>query len=232
MKKEIRVYEGWKDISLGKMKGLEKIGEENKGLNEFELSCLYISYLYECEAKDLNFKEFQAYAQSLTFLGEPIPETKLKLEYNINGKEYSLDINPASFTAGQYYDFSQYNLKEKKDLIDFLSVILIPKGHTYCDDYNIEDVKEELLSLPMPDVNAISEEEDDEGRIRRPEEGNQNPLSNFTILPFILTYCKLTNERFSDVLKESVIQVFTVASYEIIRMKAEEEQLKKYKKTH
>lgn len=155
MKKEIRVYEGWKDISLGKMKGLEKIGEENKGLNEFELSCLYISYLYECEAKDLNFKEFQAYAQSLTFLGEPIPETKLKLEYNINGKEYSLDINPASFTAGQYYDFSQYNLKEKKDLIDFLSVILIPKGHTYCDDYNIEDVKEELLSLPMPDVNAI-----------------------------------------------------------------------------
>lgn len=155
MKKEIRVYEGWKDISLGKMKGLEKIGEENKGLNEFELSCLYISYLYECEAKNISFKEFQAYAQSLTFLGEPIPETKLKLEYNINGKEYSLDINPASFTAGQYYDFSQYNLKEKKDLVDFLSVILIPKGHTYCDDYNIEDVKEELLSLPMPDVNAI-----------------------------------------------------------------------------
>ena len=62
MKKEIRVYEGWKDISLGKMKGLEKIGEENKGLNEFELSCLYISYLYECEAKDLNFKEFQAFS--------------------------------------------------------------------------------------------------------------------------------------------------------------------------
>ena len=155
MKKEIRVYEGWKDISLGKMKGLEMISEENKELNEFELTCKYISYLYECEAKDLNFQEFQAYAQSLTFLRDPIPETKLKLEYNINGKEYSLDINPAAFTAGQYYDFSQYNLKEKKDLVDFLSVILIPKGHTYCEGYNIEDVKEELLSLPMPDVNAI-----------------------------------------------------------------------------
>lgn len=155
MKKELKVYDGWKDISLGKMKGLEKIGEENKGLNEFELTCLYISYLYECEAKDLNFQEFQIYAQSLTFLGDPIPETKLKLEYNINGKEYSLDINPAAFTAGQYYDFSQYNLKEKKDLVDFLSVILIPKGHGYCEDYKIEDVKEELLSLPMPDVNAI-----------------------------------------------------------------------------
>ena len=155
MKKQLKIYEGWKDISLGKMKDLEKIGEENKGLNEFEISCLYISYLYECEAKNISFKEFQTYAQSLKFLGDPIPETKLKLEYNINGKEYSLDINPASFTAGQYYDFSQYNLKEKKDLVDFLSVILIPKGHTYCDDYNIEDVKEELLSLPMPDVNAI-----------------------------------------------------------------------------
>lgn len=155
MKKQLNIYDGWKDISLGKMKGLEMISEENKELNEFELTCKYISYLYECEAKDLNFQEFQAYAQSLTFLRDPIPETKLKLEYNINGKEYSLDINPAAFTAGQYYDFSQYNLKEKKDLVDFLSVILIPKGHGYCENYNIEDVKEELLSLPMPDVNAI-----------------------------------------------------------------------------
>ena len=43
MKKEVKLYEGWKDITLRQMKELERIGKENKGDSEFELSCKYIS---------------------------------------------------------------------------------------------------------------------------------------------------------------------------------------------
>ena len=42
MKKEIKLYESWKDITLGQMQDLEKISKDNPGASEFELSCLYI----------------------------------------------------------------------------------------------------------------------------------------------------------------------------------------------
>jgi len=155
MKKEIKIYEGWKDITLGQMQEIEKIAKENSKDNEFELSCKYISYLYDCDAKNIPFNEFQAYAQSLTFLAEPIPETKLQLDYKVNGTIYKLDINPSAFTAGQFNDWTNYNTKEEKDLTDFLSVVMIPEGHTYCEGYTIDDTKKDMLSLPMTSVNSI-----------------------------------------------------------------------------
>lgn len=155
MKKEIKVYEGWKDITLGQMQEIEKIAKENSKDSEFELSCKYISYLYDCDAKNISFQEFQAYAQSLAFLAEPIPETKLQLDYKVNGTIYKLDINPSAFTAGQFNDWTNYNNKDEKDLADFLSVVMIPEGHTYCEGYTIDDTKKDMLSLPMTSVNSI-----------------------------------------------------------------------------
>lgn len=155
MKKEIKLYESWKDITLGQMQDLEKISKDNPGASEFELSCLYISYLYSVDAKTIPFQEFQAYAKSLLFLGEPIPETKLQLDYNVNGINYKLDINPSAFTAGQFQDWSSYNLGEDKNLKNFLSVVMIPEGHKYCENYDIEKTKEDMLSLPMTTVNSI-----------------------------------------------------------------------------
>lgn len=155
MKKEVKLYEGWKDITLRQMKELERIGKENKGDSEFELSCKYISYLYDCEAKNIPFKEFQAYAQSLSFLGEPIPETKLQLDYKVNGTTYKLDINPSAFTAGQFQDWTIYNQGEDKDLTNFLSVVLIPENHTYSEGYDMDKVKQDIQDLPMTVVQNI-----------------------------------------------------------------------------
>ena len=50
--------------------------------------------------------------------------------------------------------------------------------------------------------------------------------TNERIIPYILKYCEVTNEKFSDVMNESINLVFYIVSYEILRLKEQEKQLK------
>jgi hypothetical protein len=72
--------------------------------------------------------------------------------------------------------------------------------------------------------------EDEGDRQREEERGNrtngENGFATFGIIPYILKYCEVTNEKFSDVMNESINLVFYIVSYEILRLKEQEKQLK------
>ena len=53
MKKELKIYEGWKDITLGQMQEIEKIAKENSKENGIFHSNWYFS------ETDLGFGEFK-----------------------------------------------------------------------------------------------------------------------------------------------------------------------------
>lgn len=48
----------------------------------------------------------------------------------------------------------------------------------------------------------------------------------FGIIPFILKYCEVTNETITSVMNESVSFVFYIVSYEVLKAKEQEKQLK------
>lgn len=48
----------------------------------------------------------------------------------------------------------------------------------------------------------------------------------FGIIPYVLKYCEVTNETISDVMNESVNFVFYIVSYEVLKAKEQEKQLK------
>lgn len=48
----------------------------------------------------------------------------------------------------------------------------------------------------------------------------------FGIIPFILKYCEVANETITSVMNESVSFVFYIVSYEILKAKEQEKQLK------
>lgn len=48
----------------------------------------------------------------------------------------------------------------------------------------------------------------------------------FGIIPFILKYCEVSNETITSVMNESVSFVFYIVSYEILKAKEQEKQLK------
>lgn len=151
-KKEIIIKNSWSDVTLDQMKEIELM---DKNLSDFEVTCELISILYETDSKELPFPQFQAYAKGLGFFSKPIPNVKLKSTYTLNDVEYELDYDAANFTTGQFQDWSVFSKEENRDLAKFLSVVLIPKGHKYDDGYDMKKVREDILLLPMTDVNAI-----------------------------------------------------------------------------
>ena len=54
----------------------------------------------------------------------------------------------------------------------------------------------------------------------------QNKFASFGIIPYILKYCEVTNETLTTVMKESVRLVFYIVSFEVVKAKEQDRQLK------
>lgn len=75
------------------------------------------------------------------------------------------------------------------------------------------------------------EREDDGGK----GGGNEVPASGFAsgygILPYLLTYCRVTNETLSEAYRGSVIHLFYIVSYETERLEADAERIRRQRRT-
>jgi hypothetical protein len=79
----------------------------------------------------------------------------------------------------------------------------------------------------------IDEGEDGEDAPRAGEEagsGGGGVFAPYGITPFVITYCKLTNTPIMEVYRQSVTHLFYIVSYETVRRRQENEELKKYRK--
>ena len=149
-KKEEQKKMTWYDITLGQFKQIEKIQREHPDDSAMQI----MKYIYGDDVEYLPITEYAVRMNELQFLSEPVPTPALKLEYKINGTVYALDITPADLTTAQFIDSQNY-IKDGGDVQNLLSVYLIPKGKRYAEDYDIEKVKKDVLSLPIPEVMAI-----------------------------------------------------------------------------
>lgn len=66
---------------------------------------------------------------------------------------------------------------------------------------------------------------------KKEEEGvaqqfKEDGFVGFGIIPYILKYCEVTNETITSAFKESVNFVFYIVSYEVLKSKEQERQLK------
>ena len=72
-------------------------------------------------------------------------------------------------------------------------------------------------------------ETEEEGIVRKPQEDG---LMAFGIIPFLLKYCEVTNETISNVMNESINFVLYIVSYEVLKAKEQERQLKQIRNTY
>lgn len=140
----------WNDITLQQYRQIEKIQAEHPDDSAIHI----INYLYGDNIESLPLAEYARRMEEIQFLSKNIPSAKLKLDYVINGNKYELDITPADLTTAQFIDSQNY-LKQGGDVQNLLSVYLIPKGKKYAEGYDVEKVKNDVLSLPMPEVMGI-----------------------------------------------------------------------------
>ena len=97
---------------------------------------------------DLPLKEFNEKCKELQFLQKPVPNDLHVKNIKVNGREYYFDGLLGKITTAQYIDFQNYQKNEDEQKI--FSVFIIPKGHKYNDGYDMDQVFNDILDVPVP----------------------------------------------------------------------------------
>lgn len=144
----------WKDITLRQFNKIQDLLQE---IDEYTTLNI-IDVIYNVDSADMPAMEvMNKYAHSLDFLTTTIPTNeKLKETYTINQREYNSNINLTQMTTAQFVDYQNYSKLNPVDISKCLSVFVIPKGHTYNDGYDLQQVQDDIKDLDMVTINTLA----------------------------------------------------------------------------
>lgn len=135
----------WKDITYKQfllIKDASKIGDDEERL--FAMA----QAVFGDDVLDLPLKEFSEKCKELEFLKKECPTNLSVKNVKVNGREYYFDGLLGKLTTAQYIDFQNY--QKANDEAKTFSVFIIPKDHKYNDGYDMEQVFNDILDIPVP----------------------------------------------------------------------------------
>lgn len=133
----------YKDLTIDKylqIKQLLQVDEED--INKQVTLLSIFSDLDEEEILNLKLDEYKQLNQQTDFLLEQPKPNKIATTYKLGKYELEPMVNMKDVTTSQYIDFQTFIKDQDKYLVELLSIILIPKGKKYAQDYDIYDVQE------------------------------------------------------------------------------------------
>ena len=135
----------WSDI---KYRTLLDIREASNIEDENERVYAIMEAVFGEDVLDLPLKDFNEKCKELQFLQKEIPNDLHVKDIKVNGREYYFDGLLGKITTAQYIDFQNY--QKNNDEYKTFSVFIIPKGHKYNDGYDMEQVFNDILDIPVP----------------------------------------------------------------------------------
>ena len=136
---------GWNDITYRQLLDIRdaaNIEDENERVYAIMEAVFGESVL------DLDLKNFALKCKETEFLQKEIPNDLHVKDIKVNGREYYFDGLLGNITTAQYIDFQNY--QKNNDEYKTFSVFIIPKGHKYNDGYDMEQVFNDILDIPVP----------------------------------------------------------------------------------
>ena len=131
----------WKNINIKTFKKINKILKDTN-LTDVEKEISLISIIFnidEDELYDMDLQTLKGYSTQIAFIEEFQPDYgKCPKIEKIGDIEISVDYNLSHFTVAQYIDFMANIQAKDPDIARLLACILIPKGHKYNTDYDLE----------------------------------------------------------------------------------------------
>lgn len=138
----------WNDISLKQYNELVNVDTTQ---DPIDYAAEVIRIVFDIDDPfSLSMQEFNKYSEMIKFIGDKVPDVKLKDVYKVNNKEYVLDGNVFEWSMSQLIDFRKYSATT--NLTDIVSCYIIPKGHKYNDGYEMEEVLKDINCLPITDI--------------------------------------------------------------------------------
>ena len=145
-----KTIEGWGNVDLRTMKRINEINEREGEMEKLIGLVALFNHMKEDDVLELPLDDFNAMIRDLGWMDEPPEMVMPKQEYEVNGHTYELTGNFHKLTTAQYLDFQSYS--KSKDWEQMLSVFLVPKGKTYNNGYDVYEVQQDLLDMPVGEV--------------------------------------------------------------------------------
>lgn len=141
------MIDSYDKLPLGKYMDIQAVGKA-EGLEEIDRQVQILAILsgkYEEEILHTPIGEYKEMVAKAAFLSAPEINLHPVARKYLAGR---FELYPVrdfrKLEAGQYVDFQTYAPDLDKYLVEFLSVILVPKGHRYNDGYDIMEVQKAI----------------------------------------------------------------------------------------
>ena len=145
------MMKNWNDITYRQFLDIKNALEIQ---DETERVFAVAQAVYGEDVLNLPLAEFNKKCAELSFLKDPVPNNLTVKTVKVNGRDYYFDGLLGRITTAQYIDFQNY--QKSKDEIKTFSVFLIPKDHKYNDGYDMEQVFNDILDIPVPILMSAS----------------------------------------------------------------------------
>jgi hypothetical protein len=148
----------YEEMTLGKYLDLLAVVNE-EGLDELTRQVKIIAILSdrsEDELLHIPIGEYTALSSKLGFLMDAPKECpSVKDEYEVGGMVLVPVKDYRKLETGQYIDFKAYAPQVDEYFPQFLSVLLVPKGHRYNEGYDMDEVQKAVKEMTLPDALAV-----------------------------------------------------------------------------
>lgn len=138
----------WDNIVLRDYFEIIRIAQEDKP-DAMDKDVDLIAYIYDVDPQaiwDLPVMEVNELRQSLAFITvNPKAKSNKITKLTIGETTYKVCDKLEDFSYSQYVDFQQY-WKKPDNMVDVLSVLIVPEGYKYNSGYDVREVKEQILN--------------------------------------------------------------------------------------
>lgn len=147
------------NLPIGKYQSI--LNALKKSTDDIDGHVAILSILYDMESDEVYNLPLEKYAElssHVSFLLQPLPPVRGRIckEYRCGDMVLVPTTDVKKFTAAQFIDYQQM-LKEEDKIVELCSTLLVPKGHTYADGYDIADVHAVINDyLSVMDVMELS----------------------------------------------------------------------------
>lgn len=159
--KDVDIIDNYKDLPLGVYEKIVKIcldDSDDSVLQQVKIISL-LAGRSEDEILNLPIAEYSRYASRLTFLENVTPADAgdVKKAYKIGPFELVPVTDIRKVTTAQYIDFQECVKDLDNKLVEVLSCLMVPKGMSYGDGYDLADVQQAIRdNMSVADAIALS----------------------------------------------------------------------------
>lgn len=145
----------WEHITLNQFKAIRAVTESDKsGEDKLIAYASVLSGLTEDEILRMPFAQVAPLFEKVRGLDNPPKRGRVRKIYKIKGWELCL-TDATRLSVAQWIDYQSFAKDLDKYMVELASVVLVPKGKTYNEGYDMKALQRDLGEMEISDALSV-----------------------------------------------------------------------------